>query len=144
MFPQSLRVGELERIVSAHRAVAGQDAVVGVMRDVWVEPDPRRAAELASACSRHYREEAGAWWLLGGRPASRRPTGSTSSSTGSTRARWSARADAVADGLSALLASADLVVIRPVFDFVGRAELHQQLERVAADVAPLLPARGAA
>jgi hypothetical protein len=109
------------------------------MRDVWVEPDPLRAADLRARLRRHYREEAGAWWLLGGRPGFTAPARLEQQLDRLDGCALIGPAEAVALGLSALLEWADLVVIRPVFDVVSRAELHEQLGRVAADVAPLLP-----
>lgn len=139
MLPQSTRFDELTRLAVEHRAAMGDAAVIGVMRDVWVEPDAGRALALRTRLRRHYREEAGAWWLLGGRVGFTVPDRLEQQLDRLDACALVGPAEAVADGLGALLAFADLVVVRPVFDVVDRAELHEQLELIAADVAPLLP-----
>jgi alkanesulfonate monooxygenase SsuD/methylene tetrahydromethanopterin reductase-like flavin-dependent oxidoreductase (luciferase family) len=136
MLPQSLRPDELARIAAEHRAAAGDDAVVGVMRDVWVGADDRRAARLRARIRRHYQEEAGAWWLLGGEIGFTVPDRLKAQLERLDQCALIGPPEAVAEGLDALLATADLVVIRPVFDVVSRAELHEQLRLVACDVAP--------
>jgi alkanesulfonate monooxygenase SsuD/methylene tetrahydromethanopterin reductase-like flavin-dependent oxidoreductase (luciferase family) len=138
MLPQSLRPHELARIAREHReAVPG--TAVGVMRDVWIEPDPARARRVRERMLRHYREEAGAWWRLGGRQGFSVPERLDRQLERIDDCALIGPAEQVAEGLRSLLESADLVVIRLVFDVVGRAELHSQLELVAAEVAPLLP-----
>jgi alkanesulfonate monooxygenase SsuD/methylene tetrahydromethanopterin reductase-like flavin-dependent oxidoreductase (luciferase family) len=140
MLPQTVLPDELERYATWFREQAGPDAVVGVMRDVWVERDRGRAAAFEEAMVRHYREEAGAWWVLRGRVGFTAPDLLDAQMERVRRCALIGAPDRVAEGLAELFeAGADLVMVRLVFDFVDSVSLRQQIERVAADVADLLP-----
>lgn len=145
MLPQTLRAGEFAARALEYRATVGEPAVIGVMRDVWVEPDAARAERVRARLLRHYREEAGAWWQLQGRLGFSAPELLERQLGRVVDCALVGGPEHVADGLQALLdGGADLIVIRPVFDFVERAELHEQLERIAADVAPRIGSARAA
>ncbi len=138
MLPQTVRVSELARYVDAFGELGGSG--VGVMRDVWVEPDGARAAAFSEAMVRHYREEAGAWWVLRGRVGFSAPEQLDKQMERVRECALVGGAEHVAAGLTELFeAGADLVMLRLVFDFTGDAHIRAQIERVAAEVAPLLP-----
>lgn len=64
LLPQTLRPKEVEDRVAVFRAEGG-DAPVGLLRDVWIGADDAAARREAEPVLRtHYREEAGAWWVL--------------------------------------------------------------------------------
>ena len=89
---------------------------------------------------RHYREEAGAWWVLRGEVGFSAPEHLDRQMARVRDCALIGPAPLVAAGLAELFeAGADLVVLRLVFDFVDSARLREQIARVAADVAPLLP-----
>jgi len=141
MLPQTVLAAELPRYVAPFREQAGADAIVGVMRDVWVEPDPARAAAFAAAMVRHYREEAGAWWVLRGEVGFSAPDHLDRQMDRVRDCALIGAPEHVAAGLTELFAQGvDLIVLRLVFDFVSPDDLREQLARVAAEVAPLLPA----
>jgi alkanesulfonate monooxygenase SsuD/methylene tetrahydromethanopterin reductase-like flavin-dependent oxidoreductase (luciferase family) len=141
MLPQTVLAEELAQYVAPFREQAGEDAVVGVMRDVWVEPDGGRAAAFEAAMLRHYREEAGSWWVLRGEVGFAAPEHLDRQMDRVRRCALIGEPGHVADGLAELFAGGvDLVMLRLVFDFVEPAALREQIARVAAEVAPLLPA----
>jgi alkanesulfonate monooxygenase SsuD/methylene tetrahydromethanopterin reductase-like flavin-dependent oxidoreductase (luciferase family) len=131
MLPQTVRAHELRSYVEAFGELGGSG--VGVMRDVWVEPDPREAAAFEAAMLRHYREEAGAWWVLRGQVGFAAPDLLDGQLE---RVRECARigpAAAVEDGIAELFdAGAELVMLRLVYDFVDGPRLSEQIERIAA------------
>jgi alkanesulfonate monooxygenase SsuD/methylene tetrahydromethanopterin reductase-like flavin-dependent oxidoreductase (luciferase family) len=138
MLPQTVLPRELRTYVERFRELGGSG--VGVMRDVWVEPDAVRAAAFEAAMLRHYREEAGAWWVLRGEVgfSAREQLDRQMRRVGD--CALIGPASKVAAGLTDLFeAGADLVMLRLVFDFVDGARVRDQLERIAAEVAPLLP-----
>lgn len=73
MLPPTLRPAEVQEAVAraeASAAAAGRDpGPVGIMKDVWVDHDAEAAREhFIPRTTAHYREYAGAWWELKGRP----------------------------------------------------------------------------
>jgi alkanesulfonate monooxygenase SsuD/methylene tetrahydromethanopterin reductase-like flavin-dependent oxidoreductase (luciferase family) len=142
MLPQTVLPRELGGYAEPFREQrVGGDGVVGVMRDVWVEPDPLRAERFLEAMVRHYREEAGAWWVLRGAVGFTAPEHLDRQMARVRECALIGPAEHVAAGLRALFdAGVDLVVLRLVFDFVEPAALAEQVARVAEEVAPLLPA----
>ena len=138
MLPQTVLAGELRSYVERFRELGGTS--VGVMRDVWVQPDPVRASAFSAAMLRHYREEAGAWWVLRGEVGFSAPESLDRQMRRVADCALIGPAGAVAEGLAEVFeAGAELVLLRLVFDFVESARLRDQFERVAAEVAPLLP-----
>jgi alkanesulfonate monooxygenase SsuD/methylene tetrahydromethanopterin reductase-like flavin-dependent oxidoreductase (luciferase family) len=139
LVPPTVSEPTLCRLARDHRVVAGSDVRVAVTRDVWIGDDPERFRALLR---RHYREEIGAWWPLRGRPGFRAPDLLDAQLDRIDAAAIAGPPRHVADALDRLLAAGvDLLVVRLVFDFLSRAELHEQMHRLAADVAPLLDAR---
>jgi alkanesulfonate monooxygenase SsuD/methylene tetrahydromethanopterin reductase-like flavin-dependent oxidoreductase (luciferase family) len=142
MLPQTLLSDKLATLADDFREQyeGPGRGTVGVLRDVWIEPDPRRAALVREKLRRHYREEAGAWWVLKGHLGFAQPEYMERQLARVADAALVGTVEEVASGLGALFeAGADLVVVRLEFDFVTQDELHEQLARVAEDVAPALP-----
>jgi alkanesulfonate monooxygenase SsuD/methylene tetrahydromethanopterin reductase-like flavin-dependent oxidoreductase (luciferase family) len=140
MLPQTLTASELEVLVSGYRAQAGAEAVIGVIRDVHLERDAKRAAAFARTLEEHYREEAGSWWDLGGDIGFARPDRLARQLQRAMDSAMIGPPEDVAEGLAELFAAgADLVVARMQFAFVAPDALAAQLEGLALDVAPLLP-----
>lgn len=139
MLPQTVLASELAGFVARYRELRA-GGVVGVMRDVWVEPDEAAAAEMRARVLRHYTEEAGAWWVLKGGVGFAQPEQMRRQLARVRDAALIGAAEHVGDGLAELFAAgADLVVIRPVFDFVSAERIEEQLERIAHEVGPMLP-----
>jgi len=73
MLPPTLRVEEVRQAAERARAAAGAAGVpagpIGIMKDVWVDHDADAARDhFIPRTTAHYREYAGAWWELKGRP----------------------------------------------------------------------------
>jgi hypothetical protein len=138
MLPQTVLPDELPRYVEPFQELGGVG--VGVMRDVWVESDPARASAFEAAMLRHYREEAGAWWVLRGEVGFSAPEHLDRQMRRVSECALIGPAAHVASGLTELFeAGAELVMLRLVFDFVDSVRLREQIARIAAEVAPLLP-----
>jgi alkanesulfonate monooxygenase SsuD/methylene tetrahydromethanopterin reductase-like flavin-dependent oxidoreductase (luciferase family) len=144
MLPQTLYPDELRQVAEDFRAHGGTGRV-GIMRDVWPESDPGRAAEMTARIERHYREEAGSWWVLKGRPGFTQPELLDRQLGRIGRSALIGPAEDVAAGLQALLdAGAEPLVLLLNFDVVRPPELHEALRRLAADVVPRLALPAAA
>jgi alkanesulfonate monooxygenase SsuD/methylene tetrahydromethanopterin reductase-like flavin-dependent oxidoreductase (luciferase family) len=140
MLPQTLRPHELQAVVGSYREQAIGRATIGVMRDVWIEPDEERCAGFRRAVAKHYREESGAWWILKGDVGFSHPERMERQLARILDTALVGPAPVVAAGLGELYdAGADFVLVRLKFDFVGQAALHEQIARLAQEVAPLLP-----
>ena len=139
MLPQTLRPDQVRRVVDEYRAEARNPGTVGMIREVWVGDDARAAERHRRRVALHYTEEAGSWFPLGddvGFAAGAKVAAQTERAVGEIAA---GRADAVAEALRTVLdAGVDYLALRPVFEFVEQAELHEQLERLAGEVAPHL------
>lgn len=140
MLPQTVLTSELPGFVERYREQTSGGGVVGVMRDVWVEPDASAADAMRARILRHYTEEAGAWWVLKGGVGFAEPREMERQLSRMREAALIGDAEHVGGGLAELFAAgADLVVVRPVFDFVTGERLEEQLERIAREVGPRLP-----
>lgn len=138
LLPQTLHAAELGPLLDEYRGLGGS-GTIGVLRDVWVEPDPERAARARERVVMHYLEEAGAWWVLKGTVGFENPE---------QLARQRARIEGTitvgpAEVVAARVrddraAGIELHCLRLAYDFTGTDELHRQLELVAGEVAPLL------
>lgn len=69
LLPQTLYPGEVRELVErigAEAAAAGQPrGRIGMLKDAWVgSPDDPGGDEFLVRLARHYREEAGSWWVL--------------------------------------------------------------------------------
>jgi alkanesulfonate monooxygenase SsuD/methylene tetrahydromethanopterin reductase-like flavin-dependent oxidoreductase (luciferase family) len=144
MLPQTLAAAEMKAMVERYRGLGGSGPV-GALRDVWVESDAEAARRFEERLLDHYREEAGSWWLLGGKLGFAVPERLDAQMDRIAAAALVGPPDTVAAGLAELLGcGCDLLVLRPQFDFVADADLDDQIEAIAARVAPLLPDGGKA
>jgi alkanesulfonate monooxygenase SsuD/methylene tetrahydromethanopterin reductase-like flavin-dependent oxidoreductase (luciferase family) len=144
MLPQTLRPHELRAIVDDYRSQAARPGPVGALRDVWVEPEARRADAFRRKVDVHFREEAGSWWVLKGQVGFSQPEQLDRQLARIADTEVVGPAEQVAEGLNALYAAgAEFLVLRVNFDFVERAELREKLHAVAEDVVPLLEPAGA-
>jgi alkanesulfonate monooxygenase SsuD/methylene tetrahydromethanopterin reductase-like flavin-dependent oxidoreductase (luciferase family) len=140
LLPQSMRVDRLAPILDAYEARAGKSAPLGVLRDLWIEEDPARARAFRERMRAHYTEEVGAWWLLKGEVGFRNPEQVQHQLGLLDDAAVVGGPDEVAASLVEWFdIGAQLVVARVNFDFVEQPELHEQVARLAEQVAPLLP-----
>lgn len=138
MLPQSLLATELGSLLAEFRALGGTGAV-GILRDVWVEPDSELAERARERVVAHYVEEAGAWWVLKGTVGFGNPAQLERQRRRILRTVAIGSAEDVAARLRAdVEAGVELHCLRLAYDFTAQDELHEQFERVAHQVAPLL------
>jgi alkanesulfonate monooxygenase SsuD/methylene tetrahydromethanopterin reductase-like flavin-dependent oxidoreductase (luciferase family) len=139
MLPQTLRPDQVRRVVDDYRAQAPSPGTVGMIREVWVGDDARAAERHRRRVALHYTEEAGSWFPLGdvvGFAAGDRVAAQTERAVAQIA---TGPAEEVAGALREVLdAGVEYLALRPVFEFVDQAELHEQLSRIAEEVAPLL------
>ncbi|MCW2983868.1 MAG: hypothetical protein JWR63_1438 [Conexibacter sp.] len=139
VLPQSLFPDELRRLKDDYQQRTDDPGPIGVLRDIWIEPDPDAAAAIRTRLRNHYREEVGAWWVLGDGIGFERPEDVQRQLDRLDRAALVGPADEVQAGLDALRAAgADLIVARVGFDVFAREEIHEQLGRLAVVVRPPL------
>jgi alkanesulfonate monooxygenase SsuD/methylene tetrahydromethanopterin reductase-like flavin-dependent oxidoreductase (luciferase family) len=139
LLPQTLSPKQVARIAEDYRAWAEQPGPIGMIREVWVGDDRAAADRHRRRVGLHYTEEVGSWFPLGdavGFAAGDRVAAQTERAVAQIAA---GPADRVAGLLREVLdAGVDYLAVRPVFEFVDQAELHEQLRRIADEVAPLL------
>ena len=134
ILPQTLRPEQVTRCLDTLHSHGGWNGAVGVLRDVWIEPLPRRARSMHTRFVNNFREEAG-WWILKGKPAHEVPDLLESQMARVADSSLIGSADEVAEGLRALVdAGADFLCLRINFDLVSQAELRDQMHRVAAEL----------
>lgn len=143
LLPQTLRVDEYRRVADDYRSQAARPGPVGALREVWVSDDPVLAARHVERIGLHVTEEAGSWWALkdgfgfGAREQVKRQVARAVSQVAA------GSPDEVAERLRDVLdAGVGYLALRPVFEFVEQAELHEQLRRIAEEVVPLLAGAG--
>jgi alkanesulfonate monooxygenase SsuD/methylene tetrahydromethanopterin reductase-like flavin-dependent oxidoreductase (luciferase family) len=145
MLPQTLYPEQLRQIADHYRSQADPPGTVGCMRDVWVEPDERRARAVAARIDRHFQEEAGSWWVLKGQVGFRQPEQMERQLGRIRDTALIGSAERVVEGLGELFeAGAEFLVLRLNFDVVPRPELHESLTRLAEEVLPRLEPAAAA
>jgi alkanesulfonate monooxygenase SsuD/methylene tetrahydromethanopterin reductase-like flavin-dependent oxidoreductase (luciferase family) len=70
VLPQTLYpaevTGYVERIRAAAAAAGRSPGPIGILRDCWVTTGVAADGTVRSVIGRHYREEAGSWWVLKG------------------------------------------------------------------------------
>jgi alkanesulfonate monooxygenase SsuD/methylene tetrahydromethanopterin reductase-like flavin-dependent oxidoreductase (luciferase family) len=139
ILPQTLFPHEVRRLVDDIRSRTPTAATIGTLRDLWIEPDPKAAKAFRERYIRHFREEAGSWWVLKGQPAFSNPDELERQMSRITDAALIGSSGEVAAGLRALLeAGADFLTLRINFDMVSQAALREQLHRIAEALPPLL------
>lgn len=139
LLPQTLRPDQLSRVVDAYQARAERPGVVGAIREVWVTDDPRAAERHRRRVGLHYAEEAGSWFPFGdavGFAARDKVAAQVERAVAEVTV---GPAEQVADALRTVFsAGVEYVAVRPVYELVEQSELHDQLHRIAEEVAPLL------
>ena len=144
LLPQTMLVDELGPLLEEYRGVGGTGPI-GILRDVWIEPDPERAAPVRERVVSHYLEEAGAWWVLKGTVGFGNPEQLARQRARIERTVTVGSAEEVAARLRAdRAAGVELHCLRLVYDFTASDALHAQLERIAAELPPLLADGGTA
>lgn len=139
MLPQTLRPARLLAIAESYRSQAASPGPLGAMRDVWIEPDPGRAATFRARLKAHYREEVGSWWLLKGKVGFEQPAMLEPQLRRILDSALIGPSEEIAAGLNAMFAAGmQLLIVRQEFDFVEQAGLTEQLQRLVGEVAPLL------
>jgi alkanesulfonate monooxygenase SsuD/methylene tetrahydromethanopterin reductase-like flavin-dependent oxidoreductase (luciferase family) len=138
LLPQTLRPDEVRRCLETLRSDGAWQGVVGVLRDVWIEPDPVRARAARERFLTSFREEAG-WWVLKGRPAFEAPEALDRQMARIGDSALIGSAEEVGAGLRAMLeAGAEFLCLRINLDIADEAQLRDQIHRVAAELPPLL------
>ncbi len=139
MLPQTLRPDQVARVVADYREQADRPGPIGMIREFWVGDDEAAADRHRHRVGLHYTEEAGSWFPLGdvvGFAAGDKVAAQTERAVAQIA---TGPAERVAEALREVLdAGVDYLAVRPVFEFVEQAELHEQLRRIAEEVAPLL------
>lgn len=134
ILPQTLRPDEVRRCLDTLRSHGEWSGTVGVLRDVWIEPRPRRARSIHTRFVNNFREEAG-WWILKGRPAYEVPDSLERQMARVADSSLMGSADEVAEGLRALIeAGAEFLCLRINFDLASQADLRDQMHRIAAEL----------
>jgi alkanesulfonate monooxygenase SsuD/methylene tetrahydromethanopterin reductase-like flavin-dependent oxidoreductase (luciferase family) len=143
LLPQTMLADELGPLLGEYRGLGGEGPV-GILRDVWIEPDPERSRRMRERVVAHYLEEAGAWWVLKGTVGFANPGELARQRDRIERTVTVGSADEVAARLRIdVAAGVDFHCLRLVYDFTAADELHVQLERVARQLPPLLREGGA-
>ena len=140
LLPQTLRVDELRRIVDDYRSQAGRAGPIGMLREVWIGEGGSRYAERVGL---HLTEEAGSWWPLKDRFGFAARDQIERQVARGLRSLATGSAEQVAGQLRELLdAGVEHVAVRSAFEFVEQPALHDQMHRLADEVAPLLDGAG--
>lgn len=140
LLPQTLFESELIRCRDSYRELGGTGRV-GILRDVWIESDPRRVKAARGRVVGHYVEEAGSWWSLKGQVGFSNPAALAQQERRLGSTAIIGAPDEVAERLRAdLAAGVEMHVLRLCYDVESQAQVHEQIERIAREVAPLLAA----
>lgn len=140
LLPQTVRTRRLRQIIDMHRDAGG--GPVGITKDVHVAED---ATEFRRALRAHFREEIGSWWTLRGQQGFQRPGELATQLDRVDDSAIAGPAGQVADLLGELLVEGvDFLLLRLCYDFLAPQQLHEQIARVAEEVAPLLESGGSA
>ncbi|NKY60591.1 LLM class flavin-dependent oxidoreductase [Nocardia flavorosea] len=145
LLPQSLTLDATARAIATIRDAAKRAGVapgrIGMMKDVWVDADGVRGREwFLPRLREHYREEAGAWWVLGsGGHGFTDPAGLERQVDRVADAAIVGSPDTVTERLRELArAGVEHLVVRSVFDFTAGPSLWPALELFAHSVLPRL------
>jgi alkanesulfonate monooxygenase SsuD/methylene tetrahydromethanopterin reductase-like flavin-dependent oxidoreductase (luciferase family) len=145
VLPPTLSPARTRAIVDDYheQAVGPVTAEMGMLRDVFVASDPREAAAFRERLRIHYREEIGSWWALKGGVGFQAGEEVDRQLGYNDRGAIVGSPEEVAQGLADLFeAGVTHIAVRLKYDFVERAVVHDQIARVAQEVAPLLTATG--
>ena len=143
LLPQTLFVDELRDTVvriGQNAADAGRPVGrVGLLKDAWIGEDgPATRDWFMPRLRDHYREEAGAWWILKGVATGfEEPALLERQLDRITNTALVGSADEVAAGVADLAAAgADLIVLRFAFDVTRGHGIGDVMTRFATDVMP--------
>jgi alkanesulfonate monooxygenase SsuD/methylene tetrahydromethanopterin reductase-like flavin-dependent oxidoreductase (luciferase family) len=145
VLPPTLSPARTRAIIDAYheQAIGPVTAQMGMLRDVYVARDSRAAAWFRERLRMHYREEIGSWWALKGGVGFKAGEEVDRQLGYNERGAIVGSPEEVAQGLSDLFeAGVTHIAVRLQYDFVERAAAHEQIARVAHEVAPLLTAAG--
>lgn len=146
VLPPTLSPARTRAVVDAyHEQTAGPvTAEMGMLRDVFVATGARAASAFRAQLRNHYREEIGSWWVLKGRVGFQAGEEVNRQLAYNDRGAIVGSAEEVATGIAELFdAGVTHLALRLKYDFVERSETHEQIARVAEQVAPLLAPTGA-
>lgn len=140
MLPQTIYTHELAPILDEYRSLGGS-GTIGIMRDTWVVSDEREAEIARDRVAIHYREEAGAWWVLKGTVGFENPEQLDRQGARTLKAALIGTPEQIAERMRAdAAAGIEAWALRVAYDFHTTAELHEQMHRIAREVVPLLEA----
>lgn len=141
LLPPTLHPGEVRAVVGmARREAAAAGALpgrVGMVKDTWLG-DPEQCRRWRASITGHYREYAGAWWMLRGQPGFSMPGLLDRQMRRTADTTVSGDAASVTDQLAALAAAGVDMLALHVSGDVTRHEYHDVMERLARDVIPRL------
>jgi alkanesulfonate monooxygenase SsuD/methylene tetrahydromethanopterin reductase-like flavin-dependent oxidoreductase (luciferase family) len=146
VLPPTLSPARTRAAVDAYseQATGPVTAEMGMLRDVFVTDVARDAEVFRERLRIHYREEIGSWWPLKG------GVGFQAGEEVDRQTGFNDRGAIVGPPEDVARAIADLfdagithLALRLKYDFVERAATHEQIARVAEEVAPLLTPTGA-
>jgi alkanesulfonate monooxygenase SsuD/methylene tetrahydromethanopterin reductase-like flavin-dependent oxidoreductase (luciferase family) len=138
VLPQTLSADEVPVYVDKVRAAAAAAGVasgpVGILKDCWVTSDPAEADDIRRRMHRHYREEAGSWWILKGEHSGfERPDLLDAQLRRVDDTALVGTADAVTGALATLRAAGiDLVALRFWFDVTAGEAAWSAMAALAA------------
>jgi alkanesulfonate monooxygenase SsuD/methylene tetrahydromethanopterin reductase-like flavin-dependent oxidoreductase (luciferase family) len=137
LLPQTLSPDRIRELLADLRG-RGWTGTAGVLRDLWIEPDPAQAQEMRRRLHHGFTEEAG-WWVLKGEKAFEVPDLLERQMARVTGSAVIGGPDEVAERLRELLsAGAQFLCLRVNLDMADHAALRDQMHRVAEQLPPLL------
>jgi alkanesulfonate monooxygenase SsuD/methylene tetrahydromethanopterin reductase-like flavin-dependent oxidoreductase (luciferase family) len=141
--PSSMRLGQLQEVISRARQAASEAGVplgrIGVLKNAWVTDGSAAAKRrLEVLIAAHTREYAGAWWLLHGQLGFAAPELLDRQMDRAVETALVGPPEAVAGSIRELAAiGVDLVVLHVSADFT-RPAYRENMQQIARDVVPLL------
>lgn len=116
---------------------------IGMLRDVHITDDDDVASDFLAGLRRHYTEEIGAWWVVKGEVGFAQPDNVAAQVDYNERAAIVGPPEVVAAGIAELFeAGVEHLAVRLNFEFLARARVHEQVDRLAREVAPVLDRSG--
>jgi alkanesulfonate monooxygenase SsuD/methylene tetrahydromethanopterin reductase-like flavin-dependent oxidoreductase (luciferase family) len=146
VLPPTLSPERTRMVVDSYNEQADRPgrAQMGMLRDVFIASDAYQAADFRARLQNHYREEIGSWWVLKGGVGFQAGEEVDRQLSYNDRGAIVGSAEQVAEGLAALFAAGVThIALRLNYDFMERAAAHEQIARVAQELAPLLDRAGA-
>jgi alkanesulfonate monooxygenase SsuD/methylene tetrahydromethanopterin reductase-like flavin-dependent oxidoreductase (luciferase family) len=138
VLPQTLYPDEVaayvDKIGAAARSAGVTPGPVGIVKDCWATTSVGEAEEIRGSMRRHYREEAGSWWVLKGESTGfERPDLLDAQLRRIDETALVGRTDDIVASLGALReAGVDLVVLRFWFDVTAGESAWASMGALAA------------